>query len=189
MSHENQVREAHTSWQRAWADRSQASAQSGAGLKVSRGPEDAAAPQQRTASCRAPSPALGAGRSRTTTRGSSPIAAKRDPAVPEELGQAKARRWVLYEEGNSLPSPLPSSPKLAQSPGVRKTPLNQRSTMRQDTVEVPLSDPGLYLQHHHPAALAKRWPDVPQEGQSSPESTPEPQGHRAPAHSPRSLFP
>lgn len=45
---------------------------------------------------------------------------KRDPAVPEEPGQAKARTWVLYEEGNSLPSLLPSSPKLAQNQGSEK---------------------------------------------------------------------
>ena len=114
---EHQVHEAHTSWQRAWADSSQASAQSGAGLKVSRGPEGAAAPQQGTASCRAPSPALGAGRSRPATGQLTSCSqeGKRDPAVPEELGQAKASRWVLYEEGNSLPSLLPSSPKLAQN--------------------------------------------------------------------------
>lgn len=61
--------------------------------------------------------------------------------------------------------------------------------MRRAMVEVPLLDPGLYLQHHHPVALGKHWPDVPQGRQQPlPESTPEPQGHRAPAQSPRSLF-
>lgn len=51
---------------------------------------------------------------------------------------------------------------------VQKTPLNQRSIRRQDRVELPPSDPGLSLQHHHPAEC---WPGVP----ISPESTPEPQ--------------
>lgn len=38
-----QVHEVQTSWQRAWAGRTQASAQSRAGLKDSHGTEDAAA--------------------------------------------------------------------------------------------------------------------------------------------------
>lgn len=49
------------------ADRSQARAQSGAGLEDSPGPEDVTAPQQGMMSCRALSPALSAGGCRTTT--------------------------------------------------------------------------------------------------------------------------
>lgn len=71
---------------------SQAWAQSRAGLKDSPGPEDATAPQQGTMSCRAPSPALGAGVAKQL-QGSPED--KGDPAVPEKLGQPKARMWVL----------------------------------------------------------------------------------------------
>lgn len=99
---EHQVHEAQTSWQRAWADRSQASTQSGARLKDSRGPEDAAAPQQNTESCRALGSALVAGRPKNNHG-----AAKRNPA-----GASKGWEVDLpYEEGSSPPSLLPSSPK------------------------------------------------------------------------------
>lgn len=147
---EHQVHEAQTSWKRAWADRSQASAQSGAGLRDSRGPEDAAAPQKNTER-RAAEPwaqLLGLEGPRTTM------------GQPREtqLGQAKAGRWTFHVEREVLSFSAAQLSKILKT-GVQKTPeVNQRSTTRQDRVELPPSDPGLSLLHHHPA---KCWPGVP----------------------------
>lgn len=105
--------------------------------------------KKHSANRRAPSPGLGAGRSRTTGQFTSySKEGKRDPAVPEELGQAKAGRWASYLN-REIPSLLccPALQNKLKTRG-QKTPLNQRSTIRQDMVEVLPSDPGLCLQHN-----------------------------------------